>query len=222
MTIARKMAQWVNELKYEDLPEKTIHEVKRRVIDSLATTFGAYWSRPARIARAKAMAVNDPPPSATVWGTNHHTPPDLASFANGTMVRYLDYNDTYLSLEPAHPSDNIPAAVATGQTAGKNGKDIILAIVIAYEIQCRLCDAASLRAGGWDHVTYGALSTALAAPTCVASTPRLGIENEMRPARCSLTQMSSKARTARWCSNSSKGSEIGFTVGSSLIAAAGC
>ena len=41
MTIARKMAQWVNELKYEDLPEKTIHEVKRRVIDSLATTFGA-------------------------------------------------------------------------------------------------------------------------------------------------------------------------------------
>ena len=163
MTIARKMARWVNELKYEDLPEKTIHEVKRRVIDSLATTFGAYWSRPARVARAKAMAVNDPPPSATVWGTNHPTPPDLASFANGTMVRYLDYNDTYLSLEPAHPSDNIPAAVATGQTAGKNGKDIILAIVIAYEIQCRLCDAASLRAGGWDHVTYGALSTALAA-----------------------------------------------------------
>ena len=52
MTIARKMAQWVNELKYEDLPEKTIHEVKRRVIDSLATTFGAYWSRPARVARA--------------------------------------------------------------------------------------------------------------------------------------------------------------------------
>ena len=79
------------------------------------------------------------------------------------MVRYLDYNDTYLSLEPAHPSDNIPPAVAVTQSAAKSGKDLIEAIVIGYEIQCRLCDAASLRAGGWDHVTYGALSSALMA-----------------------------------------------------------
>jgi len=163
MTIGRKLAKWVHALKYEDLPDKTIHEVKRRVIDSLATTLGAYSSRPARVARAKAMAINDPPPAATVWGTNHNTSPELAAFANGTMVRYLDYNDTYLSLEPAHPSDNISAAVAVTENHGKTGKDMILATVIGYEIQCRLCDAASLRAGGWDHVTYGALSTALLA-----------------------------------------------------------
>lgn len=163
MTIARKMAQWATALKYEDLPDKTIHEVKRRVIDSLATTFGAYRSHPAGVTRAKAKAVSDPPPAATVWGSKHYCPPDLAAFANGTMVRYLDYNDTYLSLEPAHPSDNIPAAVAVTQTAKKGGKDLILGTVIGYEIQCRLCDAASLRAGGWDHVTYGALSTALLA-----------------------------------------------------------
>lgn len=161
MTLARRIAQWVNALKYEDLPDKTIHEVKRRVIDSLATTLGAYHAKPAQVARAKAQAVNDPAPSATVWGTNHHTTPDLAAFANGAMVRYLDYNDTYLSLEPAHPSDNLSAAVAVAQTAGKNGKDMILAAVIGYEIQCRFCDAASLRAGGWDHVTYGAISSAL-------------------------------------------------------------
>ncbi|MFQ5590512.1 MAG: MmgE/PrpD family protein [Phycisphaerae bacterium] len=163
MTIARRMAKWVRDLKYEDLPEKTVHEVKRRIIDSIATSLGAYHSAPAKIARAKAKAVNDPPPSATVWGSRHYTTPDLAAFANGTMVRYLDYNDTYLSLEPAHPSDNIPAAVAVTQAARKTGKDLVLATVIGYEIQCRLCDAASLRAGGWDHVTYGALSTALLA-----------------------------------------------------------
>ncbi len=163
MTIARRMAQWATELKYDDLPDKTVHEVKRRIVDSIATCLGAYHAHPAKIARAKAMAVSDPPPAATVWGTRHYTPPDLAAFANGTMVRYLDYNDTYLSLEPAHPSDNIPAAVAVTQTAGRSGKDLILATVIGYEIQCRLCDAASLRAGGWDHVTYGALSTALLA-----------------------------------------------------------
>ena len=157
------MARWAKNLKYEDLPDKTIHEVKRRVIDSLATTLGAYDSRPAKIVRAKAMAISDPPPAAIVWGTNHYTAADLAAFANGAMVRYLDFNDTYLSLEPAHPSDNISATVAVTQNTGKTGKDLILATVMAYEIQCRLCDAASLRAGGWDHVTYGALSSALAA-----------------------------------------------------------
>jgi 2-methylcitrate dehydratase len=163
MNIGRRMAKWVNDLKYEDLPDKTVHEVKRRVIDSIGASVGAFWSRPAKVARAKAMAANDPPPAATVWGTKHHTPPDLAAFANGTMVRYLDYNDTYLNLESAHPSANIPVAVAIAQTAGKSGKDVILATVIGYEIQCRLCDVASLRAGGWDNVTFGALSTALVA-----------------------------------------------------------
>ncbi len=163
MTIARRMAHWAKALKYEDLPFKTVHEVKRRVIDSLATTLGAYHSHPAKIVREKAMAVSDPKAKATVWGTPHRTLPELAAFANGAMVRYLDYNDTYLSLEPAHPSDNISAAVAVTQQTDKTGKDLILATVIGYEIQCRLCDAASLRAGGWDHVTYGALSTALLA-----------------------------------------------------------
>jgi len=163
MTIARKMAQWAKALRYEDLPKKTVQEVKRRVIDSLATTLGAYNSHPARVVREKAMAVNDPAAKASVWGTKHRTPPELAAFANGAMVRYLDYNDTYLSLEPAHPSDNLAPCVAVTQQAGKTGRDLILAAVIGYEIQCRLCDAASLRAGGWDHVVYGALSSAVAA-----------------------------------------------------------
>lgn len=161
-TIARRIAQWADDLKYEQLPERTIHEVKRRILDSIGTCLGAYHSRPAQVARAVAESVNDSR-AGIVWGTRHSTTPDRAAFANGTMVRYLDYNDTYLSLEPAHPSDNIPAAVAVAQAAGRGGRDAILAIAIAYEIQCRLCDAASLRAGGWDHVTYGALSSAVAA-----------------------------------------------------------
>src|SRR3989454_133605 len=83
--------------------------------------------------------------------------------SNGCLVRYLDFNDTYLSKEPAHPSDNVPAAFAVAEADGANGRDLITAIALAYEVQCRLCDAASLRARGWDHVTYGAFSSALAA-----------------------------------------------------------
>lgn len=163
ITIARRFAEWTHSLRYEDLPEKTVHEVKRRVIDSIATTLGAYHSHPAKVVRELATSVQDASAKASVWGTHQRTFAPLAAFANGTMVRYLDYNDTYLSLEPAHPSDNIPAAAAVAQAAGKGGRDLILATVIGYEIQCRMCDAASLRANGWDHVTYGALSTALLA-----------------------------------------------------------
>ena len=100
---------------------------------------------------------------ATIIGTNHQAPPDWAAFATGCCIRYFDYNDTYLSKEPAHPSDNIAAALAVAESVGANGREFITAIALAYEVQCRLCDAASIRARGWDHVTYGAFSTGLAA-----------------------------------------------------------
>ncbi len=89
--------------------------------------------------------------------------PDWAAFSNGVHIRYLDCNDTYLSLEPAHPSDNWAAVMAAGQTVGADGKAWIAAAAVAYEVQCRLCDAASIRARGWDHTTYGSLSATLAA-----------------------------------------------------------
>lgn len=162
MTLGRRIADWVASVRYEHLPKTTIHEVKRRVIDSIATCLGAYSSDPARIARATAASVGQPG-GASIWGTNHRTTPDLAAFANGAMVRYLDYNDTYLSLEPAHPSDNLSAAVAVTQAAKRTGRDLILAAVIGYELQSRMCDADSLRKSGWDHVVYGALSTAMLA-----------------------------------------------------------
>src|SRR5438477_10275006 len=79
------------------------------------------------------------------------------------MVRYFDYNDTYLSKEPAHPSDNIGPCFSVAESARATGKDLLLSIILAYEIQCRLCDAADIRHRGWDHVCYGRPATALAA-----------------------------------------------------------
>ncbi len=163
MLLAEKLANWTHKLKYADLTKDAIHEVKRRFIDSLGTSLGAYRSKPTTIARQTVMAVAAPKDGAVVVGTKHRTTPDLAAFANGAHIRYLDFNDTYLSKEPAHPSDNIAATLAVAQSAGRGGRDLILATVIAYEIQCRLCDAASLRAQGWDHVTYGAFSASMGA-----------------------------------------------------------
>ena len=162
MTIAERLAQYAHSLRYQTLPPAVIHEVKRRVLDSIACAYGAWSAEPCRIARRMASA-SQLREGATLWGTRLRTTPDLAAFANGALVRYLDFNDTYLAQEPAHPSDNIAAVVALGEAAHASGRRVIQAIAVAYELQCRLCDAAALRPKGWDHVTYGPFSSALGA-----------------------------------------------------------
>lgn len=159
--LADRLAAYAQSLSYGQLPHPVVHEVKRRLLDSLACAFGAWNAQPCVIARriARSVAIKK---GATLWGTSYKTLPDLATFANGALVRFLDFNDTYLSKEPAHPSDNLAAILAAGETVGASGKEIIQAVVLAYEVHCRLCDAAALRPRGWDHVTYGPFSSALA------------------------------------------------------------
>jgi 2-methylcitrate dehydratase len=160
-TLAHQLANYSSSFRFEDLSKEVVHEVKRRVIDSLGCALGAWNEEPCVIARNVASDFSAKQGS-TIIGTNHKAPPDWTAFANGCCIRYFDYNDTYLSKEPAHPSDNISAALAAAESVGANGRELIAAIALAYEVQCRLCDAASIRARGWDHVTYGAFSTALA------------------------------------------------------------
>jgi 2-methylcitrate dehydratase len=91
----------------------------------------------------------------------------VAAFVNGTMVRYFDFNDGYIGdepgHEPGHPSDNIAACLAVAEAEGRSGKELITAIVLAYEIQMRFQDAANLYRQGWDHVNYVLISSTVAA-----------------------------------------------------------
>jgi 2-methylcitrate dehydratase len=160
-TLAHQLADYACALRFEDLSKDVVHEVKRRIIDSLGCALGAWKEEPCVIAR-KVASDFSAKQGSTIIGTNHKAPPDWTAFANGCCIRYFDYNDTYLSKEPAHPSDNIAAALAVAESVGATGRELITAIALAYEVQCRFCDAASIRARGWDHVTYGAFSTALA------------------------------------------------------------
>ena len=162
MNLAEQLADYVHSINYQDIPENVVHETKKRVIDSLGCAIGAFNEDPVRISRKVAEAARGSQGS-TLFGTRKKTSPDLAAFVNGIMVRYFDYNDTYLSKEPAHPSDNIGPCFSVAESAHATGKDLLLSIILAYEIQCRLCDAADIRHRGWDHVCYGLPSTALAA-----------------------------------------------------------
>src|SRR5947207_15481828 len=144
-TLAHQLADYACSLNFEDLSPEVVREVKRRVIDSFGCALGAWREEPCVIARQVASDFSAKN-GGTIIGTDHQAPPDWAAFATGCCIRYFDYNDTYLSKEPAHASDNIAAALAVAESVEANGREFITAIALAYAVPCRACDARSIRA----------------------------------------------------------------------------
>ena len=148
------IADYANSISFSELSGEVIHEVKRRMIDSVGCYFGAWNSEPSRISRKTSEKFRGSEYSATLWGTGEKVSADWAAFSNAVGVRYLDFNDTYLSREPLHPSDMIPSIFAAAEASRRDGREFITAVAIAYEVGCRLCDSISLRTRGWDHVNF--------------------------------------------------------------------
>ncbi len=171
MELAGRLAEYALSVDFRKLDSRTVKEMKARIVDSLGCAIGAYREKPVTLSRRAALGLGRRGAS-TLLGTEKRTSPDLATFVNGLMIRYFDFNDTYLSKEPAHPSDNLAPCFAVAQAEGSSGKELIAAAVAAYEIQCRLCDAADIRHRGWDHVNYGLASSALAASKLLGLGPR--------------------------------------------------
>lgn len=158
-TIADKIFAYAEKISGERLSATDSDELKKRIADSFFVAYGARDSLPVKIAKS-ALLPSSSKHNAHLYFSGENASAETASFINGTMTRYLDYNDTYLSKEDAHPSDNIPPIIAYAEAMGMKGKHIIRALKVAYQVQCALCDAASLRDRGWDQVTYLAVSSA--------------------------------------------------------------
>ena len=134
--------------------------VKTLLIDTVGCGIGAWDEKPVRICREVALSVDGP---ATIIGTDRRTTADLAAFANGAAFRYLDFNDTYVGRFAVHPSDNIAACLAVAEEERASIREVITAIVIAYEVNCRLVDAFDISKRGWDPPVFGLPAVALAA-----------------------------------------------------------
>ena len=106
VSTADALAQYATDLRYEDLPEDIVRTAKRTILDTLGCAFGGYTAGPSQIAIKLASDVNAKR-GATVLCNGIKTSPDLAAFANGVMIRYLDFNDAFVSLThgAGHPSD---------------------------------------------------------------------------------------------------------------------
>ncbi len=154
------LSSYACNLSYEDLPPEVIHQVKRTVADTLGCAVGGYLSEPAKVARKLAGDITSGTPSR-ILGTNDYSSLDMAGFANGVMVRYLDCNDSYFSPGGGHPSDMIPAALAVADSAEADGKTLITAIALAYEAFCRIAD--QVPDNQWDQGIFSVIGAACAA-----------------------------------------------------------
>ena len=157
-----RLIDYAMALDYADLSDRAVHQARRRIVDTMAGALAAYTAPPSRIARKLAVPVADGP-SARVFGSLVATTPEMAAFANGTMVRFLDINDTYRTKDGSHPSDNLGGVLAVAEMLGLGGRDFLLALVISYEIQSRFVDAVPFNDAGWDQPVPGAMACALAA-----------------------------------------------------------
>ena len=162
-TVVEQLSTYAASLRFERLPRDVVHTAKRLIIDTVGCALGGYWSEPARIARELAATVRSSEP-VTVIGSGERTSPDLATFANGVMIRFLDFNDGYTSTgESGHPSDSIAAVLSAAELWRRSGAEAIAATVLAYEVFCRVCDQGDLKPLGFDHVTVGGMASTAAA-----------------------------------------------------------
>ena len=143
------LSKYSSGLTYQDLDSATVHQVKRTLIDTLGCAMGGYLSEPAKISRALAGSIAGIP-SARILGTADSSSLDMAAFANGSMIRFLDCNDSYFSPGGGHPSDMIAAALAMGDAYCADGAGLITATALAYEVFCRLSDQVVSGDLGWD------------------------------------------------------------------------
>jgi 2-methylcitrate dehydratase len=180
------IAEWACALKYEDLSPAAIQAAKLFWFDSIGCALGGSQQDDARILLKHYRAMSTTADSsrrpagegggkgsATAFVSRFKTNPVDAAFLNGHMIRAMDYNDIYWKADPCHPSDLIAAPLALCESEGLSGKDLILATIIAYEIEMRLCEVGrpGVREYGWHHATLSAFAAPVAAGRVLNLTP---------------------------------------------------
>ena len=148
--VSYTIAEWACALKYEDLSPEAVQAAKLFWFDSIGCALGGSQQEDARILLKHYRAMSATADSstgesgsggkATAFVSGFKTNPVDAAFLNGHMIRSMDYNDIYWKADPCHPSDLIAAPLALCESEGLSGQDLILATIIAYEIEMRLCE----------------------------------------------------------------------------------
>jgi 2-methylcitrate dehydratase len=159
MTMVEQLAEFVVRASFDELSAVARDRLKIRILDSLGCAVGALKGGPTQLIRAQTQDFGGADHCTLIGGGR--TAPDRAAFYNTALVRYLDFNDSFLaSGETCHPSDNFGSILAAAEYAGLGGSELLTALAVAYQVQCRLSEVAPVRAKGFDHTTQGAYAVA--------------------------------------------------------------
>jgi len=153
-SLTRQMADFAINLKYSDIPEISIKEAKRFLLDSVGCALAAVNNED-MAAMYRFIDKTGGTAESTLIGTGARTNASNASLMNSLLVRAFDYNDIFWEQDPCHPSDIIFGALSPAEAEGKDGKEALVAIMIAYELELRWCLACfpGVREVGWHHAT---------------------------------------------------------------------
>lgn len=159
----RHIVELALDTNFGDLGADVVHQAKRRLIDSVACAMGSF-DHPLSVTARELAAHYSGTYKADLWGAGLSTSTEMAAFANGIMVRVGENSDTFIGKGGGgHPSDMLAGLVAAAQAANASGRDLIAAIVLAYDVYCSLMEVASLGAKGFDQAIHVALGTVLGA-----------------------------------------------------------
>ncbi len=159
MAMVNELASFVVAAEFDWLSPAARAQAKIRVLDALGCAIGALDAGTIALIAAQNSDFGGNPCCTLIGGGL--TAPDRVAFYNSALVRFLDFNDSYLAPgETCHPSDNLGAVLAACEYADGSGRDFLTALAVAYQVQCRLSDVAPVRAKGFDHTTQGAYGLA--------------------------------------------------------------
>jgi len=135
---SRRLAEFVADTAYEDLPADLTERMKTYVLDTLAAGFVGCklpWSQIVHDVERD----NGSTGPCSVFGSDTTMSPAAAAYVNGTMLGAFESEH---SAHTAHAGGTVvPAALAAAEAAGVSGRDVILACIMGYEVVCRVGDA---------------------------------------------------------------------------------
>jgi 2-methylcitrate dehydratase PrpD len=160
--VTAQLTDWLAVTGAEDLPDDVRHQVRRILVDYLASAFAGVGTDAGTLL-LDYMSRTDRDTSATVIGTSSRLSPAGAALVNGTAAHALDLDDGYTP-GACHPAAPICSAVlAAAEQRGSSPPDVMRAVALGYEVACRMAGAShpSQRRRGFHNTalvgTFGAM-----------------------------------------------------------------
>lgn len=143
---SRRIVEYVDSFSAADLTPQLENAFHNTMLDSIASLVSGFESEPARICARLARTTRSDLKS-TVLGYGIVTTPELAAYANSSMIRHTDFND--------HHSDMLGGILAVGEALHSTGTDVMLATILAYRVYSAMSGSGGSVEGFDSGIYYG-------------------------------------------------------------------